>query len=743
MKTWLCCLLLGGCNWAFGIKEQPPLPPDAPPPPPGRWTSVSAGADQVCAIDVDGTGYCWGADRRGQTGTGGASLVPKSLGPAMWLAIAAGPAHSCGIQSDGKPWCWGADDVAQTTGVGGSDVAFPRVVAVPVGAPAFESIGMGLRHTCAYGAGQIFCWGDPVVLGAGGMSSAPTKVAAATWTSMSVGFDHTCAIDTAGGAWCWGRNDYGQLGGPSGLMPVPVGLPGTAVALAIAAGRQFSCAVVATTPQAVAAKAGEIWCWGSNAGDVIGTSGGQIPAQVIGGEDWTGIAAGNVVACGLRAGMATCWGTAANGGLGDGMWSETIAPTAALQPFRADAVTIGMGYEGEENNCALADHDLACWGDNRGGQLGTPATLHEKPEIVTAPDNMPWTSVAVGTQHTCARTAANASFCWGANDLGQVTGAASLDQPMPVAAPQPTTSGELVAGLDFTCGRNDNSTGTAIDCWGTNANGELGTPDPAAHTNHQTAASGTSIIGGARAVCETGQNTPFACWGLISESATRMPTVVPDPNNVLPGVYAVAFGDHAQCAISAGNFRVCWGLNYQAEFGDGAYAASTVTTPTMPVRVSDPTTYNMISLASRHACARTGGGAINCWGTDYDSETGDPNPDVTSQLTLVPHAVVGLSGCSRVSTTYDFSCAICDEQVSCWGALSLGRLGRDQDATGADATPAAVVTPSGSWIDLGSGGSHSCAVSSAGQLACWGFGVRGELGDGGHASPVPVAIATP
>jgi alpha-tubulin suppressor-like RCC1 family protein len=737
VRIWLASLLLGGCQWAFGISEQPPL--DAPPAPVGRWAHASAGADHVCAIDLDGIGYCWGEDRRGQTGTGSASTVPRSLGAATWLAIAVGPVHSCGIQSDGKPWCWGADELGQTTGIdgGGPDIAFPRLVQVPVEA-TFEAIGVGQRHVCALGQGKIFCWGDPADLGHPGTSSKADLVEGTTWASMSVGFDHTCAIDVAGQVSCWGHNDFGQLGGPSGQLPVLVGLPGGAVA--VAAGKQFSCAVVAITPQA---KTGQIWCWGSNDGNVIGTSVGATPTQVVAGDDWTGVAAGNVAACGLRGGTATCWGTAANGGLGDGMWSEMLAPASASHTIPADAVTIATGSDTEEDACAIAGRELRCWGDNRGGQLGSPATMHYKAVPVPSASGMPWKRVVAGFEHTCASDVAGATYCWGADDLGQVSGTATpctettCDRPTPMLAPVPTVGGELVAGLNFTCAHD----GTSLDCWGANDLGALGTGDLQAHTSHRQVASDVQLIGGARAACDSGSTTPLECWGWITNVGVHTPSPIPDPDHALTGTYEIGFGSHAACAISAGNYRACWGLNYEAELGNGTTSASD--TPVMPQQASE-TTYGAISFTDRHVCALTTLGKINCWGIDYEDQTGDPSPSVPATVSATPHMVAPLTGCTRVATSATFSCAICGGVAQCWGQRAQGRLGRDDDNGTTIYMPAPVVVPTATAsMEIASGDHHACAIDALGAMSCWGFGVRGQLGDGSHGSAVPVAIPTP
>ena len=623
---------------------------------------------------------------------------------------------------------------------------FPRLVPMPVAAPAFEEIGAGLSHTCARGAGAIYCWGDPSARGDLGGPTLPTLVSG-DWASLSVGFDHSCGIDMAGKLMCWGHNDAQQVSpnATSVILPTIVAVGGTA--LQVSAGTQRTCAVIATTAATVAARTGQIWCWG-NDGGVIGTMAPAVPMQVIAGDDWTAVTTGNSLACGLRNGMATCWGSAYRGGLGDGMWSEVVMPTSASRSAPADAIALGRGADGEENACALHGPDLACWGDNRGGQLGAPRTLALAPVIVPSPTGQPWASVVAGLSHTCARDAQGATSCWGADDVGQVSGVAGLgsaqpctsatcDRSTPTAAPMPMTMNGLVAGNDFTCGRS----GTELDCWGTNANGELGNTDGNTHASQRMVAADVSLIGGARAACDFGSNTALECWGSINGIVQRVPGPVPGAGGALTGIYDISFGDHVACAIVQDNRRACWGYNYQDELGTGVTAGPS-DPPSAPAVQTDDN-YIAISLRSRHACALTQRSTVKCWGSDYSLEAGQANQD-PGMLTSIPRDVLGPQSCTRIAASGEFSCALCSGVPSCWGALRAGRLGRDTDATGADATPVPVVVPTGrTWTDLGVGDAHACAVASDGTLACWGLGVRGQLGDGSHGSSVPVGIATP
>jgi hypothetical protein len=118
---------------------------------------------------------------------------------------------------------------------------------------------------------------------------------------------HACGVTTAGEAYCWGNNEYGELGdGTLTERDIPVLVSGGHNWASVTAGGHHSCGV--TT-------AGEAYCWGTNWFGQLGDGTGAIgtwhtsPVLVSGGLSWASVDGGNEHTCGVTtAGEVYCWG---------------------------------------------------------------------------------------------------------------------------------------------------------------------------------------------------------------------------------------------------------------------------------------------------------------------------------------------------------------------------------------------------------------------------------------------------
>ena len=225
-----------------------------------KFVDLVIGYDHTCGLVAGGTAYCWGSNLSGELGNGSSSDGESSptavSGGLSFTQLAAGNAHTCGITADGTAYCWGANDV----GALGDSTTTSHYVPTPVaGGLKFAAIGAGALHTCAISVtGEAYCWGANLGGRLGDSSGAyqqnsPSAVhsAGVLFSSISGGYNHTCAVATTGQIYCWGDNSNGQVGPNGGAevdVPVLVGLTGTSVAT----GGWHSCATTATG----------VYCWG-------------------------------------------------------------------------------------------------------------------------------------------------------------------------------------------------------------------------------------------------------------------------------------------------------------------------------------------------------------------------------------------------------------------------------------------------------------------------------------------------
>jgi alpha-tubulin suppressor-like RCC1 family protein len=249
---------------------------------------------------------------------------------------------------------------------------------------------------------------------------------------VAAGEYHTCAVTTAGGLKCWGRDNYGQLGNdvaPTN-QPTPVDVLGlTSGVASVSAGGYHTCAV--TT-------AGGLKCWGWDTYGQLGNDAAltyqPTPVNVAGlTSGVASVSAGTHHTCAVTtAGGLKCWGSDGSGQLGDDATS-TNRPT----PVDVFGLTSGVAsvVAGGNDTCAVtAVGGLKCWGQDNTGQLGNDAAFTNQPTPVDVLGlSSGVVSVSAGGLHTCAVTTEGGVKCWGRDSEGQLGNDAALAaQPTPV-----------------------------------------------------------------------------------------------------------------------------------------------------------------------------------------------------------------------------------------------------------------------------------------------------------------------
>jgi len=453
-------------RWSFGVVslaaacEGPFVPPPEgppPPPPPPSVATVQLGPDSATVVAGDtlallvtlrdsagavisGRPVTWqtgdsliatvtraGVVQGIQVGSttvraasnGRADTVTVFITPVFYTSVAVGALHGCALANNPHTYCWGDDGHGQTgTRLGVFQEPTPRAVASSV---RFTAVAPGGDHSCALtAAGVAWCWGrnDQGQLGRSsiGNDTLPGPlVSALRFTTLSAGAGHTCGLDARGLAYCWGVDATGQLGdGTFGFSATPHGVFNDIVFATVAAGGAHTCALTG---------AGAAYCWGGNTAGQLGSGSGNnlstVPSLVAGGLTFDRVAAGAATTCALTvSGAAYCWGANDVGQLGTGV-ADSLARTP--QPVTG-ALTFRTITVGGRHACGLTTDSLAyCWGDDANGQLGDgPATTTPSPSPVPVSGGLHFSDLHAGASHTCGITGDLVIYCWGLGTQGQL-----------------------------------------------------------------------------------------------------------------------------------------------------------------------------------------------------------------------------------------------------------------------------------------------------------------------------------
>ena len=630
-----------------------------------------------------------------------AAPAPIYVGDATttWVGLATGNEHTCAIKGDGTVWCWGENDDGESRAIHGGIANVPAQVPSPPSAPAFEQVWAGGAHSCALGQGQAWCWGRAASVGTAGDSSSMKRFAPAVddFVELATGTDHTCGISASTGIWCGGNNDNGQAGQdpPSGVIDptmVAIGLPAGKVAIHITAGNSKTCAIMA---DAADASSGELWCWGYNNWKDLGGGGSPVlPAKLLTPDTtWTAVSAGAQAICGIRDHTAYCWGTSTYGQLGDGVWAVVRTPAQPAELGPADEISVANetpsgGQRGYDELACLRDGtQVRCWGGNLFGDVGIGNTsIAAVPTPVVAPSGH-WQHVWASGDHTCGQTDDGALYCWGANTDGAITaelghGSANLpctsdalcDVPLPMLAPSAIGHPEKLAiGSAFTCALE----GGAITCWGTPDRGVLGASRSTPGVNTVTPPAGQQwarLFGGDTAACGLTTGGVMSCWGHVIDTDVSSPAPIADP--LLAELESLQFGDAFACAAQTSGGRVCWGANDQGQLGNNVVNG----TEPSPVLYGD--TVAMISSRASYSCAVVPTGGLACWGANGRGQCGQTSGPQITTPSLVSGAGAPLAACTQVAAGREFACAICGDKPWCWGAAGAYELGRGDVVAG-------------------------------------------------------------
>jgi len=396
--------------------------------------SISAsGTAKTCAI-VTNELYCWGKnsvsggdDFTGQlgNGTGGpgwdtTTPVKVRQDPGVLLGkivddVFSAQYHSCAM-AVGKAYCWGQNDNGQLGNGTTTDSNVPVEVGGALTGKTVTAIGGTGNTSCAIADTKIYCWGRNSDGQVGNNSTTnvntPTLVsntnlggsyiATALSTSGSRSYNMCAIADDK--AWCWGRNEAGQIGNAtSGSTDVLV-----PTAVRANSGDALYNKVVTAISQ-----------------DGYYNGSGGYPHVCVVAKSPT-----------LNDGAAYCWGENADGQLGRNNTTDSNVPVAVSTSGVLSGKVVQDVVAGLRHSCALANAKVYCWGENSAGQVGDGTTSQRNVPVATRANNGDLlynkvvTAIGGGANRSCA-VADFKTYCWGLNDMGQLGDGTTTNKNVP------------------------------------------------------------------------------------------------------------------------------------------------------------------------------------------------------------------------------------------------------------------------------------------------------------------------
>ncbi len=349
-------------------------------------TQISAGGFHTCALLSAGGGTvdCWGMGTSGQLGNGADanSKVPVPVaGLSGVVQLSAGAYHTCAVLTSARVECWGRGTAGQ---LGTGTTASSNVPVLVPGLTGVTQVAAGGFHTCALMTDHhVACWGQGNFgqLGDNTTATSLRPVAVSNLlnaVSLTAGWFHTCALIATRHIKCWGRGTAGQLGDNSyadeKVPTLVVGL--LANPIQVSAGGYHTCALIDSG-------GGVIECWGLGSSGQLGTGSTakhKLPVLVGNVANAVAVSAGFQHTCAMIATRhLRCWGLGTSGQLGDNTYASSDTEVQVGSIANALQVSAG-GYQ----TCArtTTKNSVLCWGKGSSGQLGDNSYSNHKLPVV-------------------------------------------------------------------------------------------------------------------------------------------------------------------------------------------------------------------------------------------------------------------------------------------------------------------------------------------------------------------------
>jgi alpha-tubulin suppressor-like RCC1 family protein len=321
-----------------------------------------------------------------------------------------------------------------------------------------------------------------------------------------------------------------------------------------------------------------------------------------------------------------------------------------------------------------------------GGTLGcgsdvSSPTLSARPSATSA--------LTLGSLFSCALTVDAKPFCWGGNLSGQLGDSSFVSKLVP---------GPVIGGHSFVAISGSVGTACALErsgavwWWGDDPT----QPGQALTFRTQPLAIpvGRSLVSlsvGRKSACGLDSDGAAYCWGENGRGQLGVGDTLPHskPARVLGGIRftAISAGFWTTCALSTTGSIYCWGDNAYGELGTGDTIPSS-----KPRQVASTIVFRSVTTGSLHACGISATGTALCWGSNFSGQVGHGTTERRlSPTPVAPGLTFTMLRAGRANSIFTHTCGVTPTgDVYCWGWNSKGQLGN----AGTNA-PCIAITPPG------------------------------------------------
>jgi alpha-tubulin suppressor-like RCC1 family protein len=339
---------------------------------------------------------------------------------------------------------------------------------------------------------------------------------------MSVGPDGACGVTSGGSVACW-TSHPSDASGPRdwvgfGARRRPRLIPTLDHALGVAVTADFACAWRTT---------GDVWCWGANQFGQLGDSSLETrsrpkPVRSSVRAEYVGVSSDGFACLLSTDARAYCWGSGDHGQLGQPRANASLhVPTPVAGDHRFQSLSVGA----DSHVCGVdRDGALWCWGENGEGQVGVSRTTTDVLTPVRVDPTRRFSAVSVGSSFTCAIDSAASLFCWGYNRDASLGVGDTTDHEGIQAVSDVRQVALVSAGFRRPCAV---TLSQELVCWGLND----GAP-PWRVTRPRTIARLSSrpiAMGADFGACTLDRVGTIQCWGRGNGHAIEVEVIRPPP----------------------------------------------------------------------------------------------------------------------------------------------------------------------------------------------------------------------